>query len=313
MLIPEAELSIEAYHADPAQTNTKLKDLHDRGPAFYKMKYIDRTVSSEATEAMERGSALELYHFDHAAFERRYAVKPEGMTFASTAGKDWQRRALAAGKKVIKAEDLEAVGLMSAAMRANPTIAELTRKGVAQLTARYVGGKAGEPDFGLAVQTRPDWFNEHGCRFSEGRPYFADLKKTRDFSEWFDPSDPSNPRVGSPIWKYGYHRQAGILERCFAQHGFGNTDHFLIVVEEIPPYRCHAFRMGEGYRELGWRAAARDLALLQNCLAKDEWPALPGIGELPIQLEPPAWMEEREAREFDAANQNGPQVYGGVG
>lgn len=305
MIYSEQDISIEDYHLHPAVSNTKLADLRLRGPLFYWMKYIQRVLESESTEAMALGNALELFFFDQPAFERRYAIKPAGMTFASNAGKAWRAAAEARKQSIIKAEDLEDVGRMAGALRGNPLVMELIQKGRAQLTARYKGAKQGEPDFGLDVQSRPDWFNPDGCRWSEGRPYFVDLKKTRDFGEWYDPRDPSSPRAGMPIWKYGYHRQAGIVERAFAQEGYRDTDHFLAVVEEIPPYRCHAFRMGEAYREIGWRAAARDMVQLRQCLETNQWPALPGIGSAPIQLEPPTWLEEREAREYDAAGENG--------
>lgn len=301
MIITCDKLSIEQYHADPAITNSKLKDLRQRGPLYYHRKHVRKVIEQEPTRAMNAGQALEDAYFFPAMFKRRWAMKPAGMKFNTVDGKRWQATAESMGQSILPDDDRQAIEGMMKSLKENTVAQELLAAGVAQLTARYTGGKEGQPDFGLALQTRPDWFNEKGCRHSQGRPYFADLKKTADLGAWWDFMNPKDTKHARPIFQFGYHIQAGIVERCFAQEGFMDTDHFLVVVEEQEPFRSQVFRMAEDYRKIGWNEAARTLNVLQNCLRLKQWPAVPGGEGGPIELEPPNFVLEMEAQKYDAA------------
>lgn len=301
-------LSIEAYHNDDAISNSKLSVFREC-PLLYKKTYIDKTIERKATKALDDGSAFDTLVFDgEKKFKEKYACKPRVYTDEKTGEeKKWNGNATAckawlAIQEVnnitpIDADRHELFYQMHRSMMMNPLVYQLLNTGESQLTLRRDAQK-----FGLAVQVRPDLFSftpidipELGLS-SNGRPYMCDLKTTADFSDWFDPIDPCDPRNGSPVWKYNYHRQGGFAQ-WVAFQDVGETDHFLIVAEKQEPFRCGVVKLSNDYLELGWAACEADLTRLAACKLANKWPSSP-VGVL--ELNPPQFLLDKAAREAQA-------------
>ncbi len=204
----------------------------------------------------------------------------------------------AAGKVVLDGDAWSRFVLMREAVRKNPMAAAIIAQSRAQLTFRM---KAQKFD-GLEVQVRPDLFSEKPIDLPEfgltsgGLPFFTDLKTTADFGEWFDFIDPTNPRLGAPVWNFGYHRQAGFVQ-WVGHKDVGKTAHFLLVVEKDEPYRVGIIALAPDFLELGWAAVEGDLRRLVACQTANQWPGSPaGV----VTLNPPSFLLEKGAREAQA-------------
>jgi hypothetical protein len=300
------DLHIDAYHAHDAISSSKLKVFRE-SPLLYKRMFLDRACEKERTKALDEGAGFDSLLFDgEAAFAAKYICKPptypdketgEAKPWNGNAGycKAWAAKQDAANMVVLDADAYARFALMRDAIRKHPLAAALLGQGVPQVSFRC---KAGKFD-GLELQVRPDWYSEKPIEIpalglsSGGLPYLLDLKTTADFNDWFDPIDACDPRAGSPVWKFGYHRQGGLAQIVCAQD-IGKTAHFLLVVEKSEPFRVGVVCLNDEYLDLGWAACEADLNRLALCRKTNTWPGSPtGV----IKLPPPSWLLEKGARE----------------
>ena len=300
-------LTIEAYHEHEAITNSKLKVFREC-PLKYKRYFLDHADEKERTKALDEGAGFDCLLFDgDDEFSRKFALKPD--TYPGEKGeskwngnanycKAWSAARDAEGKIVLDSDAWSKFVLMRQAIQQHPAAMAIINQSVSQLTFRLNSAK-----FGFEVQTRPDLFSkdpisrpEFGLD-SQGLPFFCDLKTTANFSDWFDPIDPTDHRAGSPVYKFGYHRQAGLCQ-WVAHKDLGKSHHFLMVVEKAEPYRVGIIELGADYLNLGWDAVEADLKNLAACRLTKIWPGSP---QSVIKLQPPQWLLDKSAREAMAA------------
>ncbi len=285
-------LDIDEYHAHQAVSSSKLKTIRSKGFGDFKLRYIDRVLPKIDTKALLIGRAFDKKFFDgDEAFFREFSVKPEGLDLTTKAGRAWKEEN--PGPR-ISAEEYADFCAMENEIRAHPDAALLLSAGEPQVSIRRHSTQ-----YGFEIQTRPDWLAITPPPGVQNK-YILDLKTTVDFSLWFDPFDPLAPFNGSPVWKFGYHKQAALAQWLAAQEEeIGKTDHFLLVVEKQLPYRVGVIQLDEEYLAIGWNSVQRDLMMLSRAYERDEWPSSPtGI----IKLFPPAFLDQKEAREYDAAS-----------
>lgn len=287
-------LDINEYHSHTAISNSKLKAFRQKGPLFYKKKYIDKTIPEVKTEALSDGTAFETFLTEHGKFDSRYIVRPEGMDFRTVAGKSW--KANYEGWEIITTEKLQTFQAMADALREHPLTGPMIadKNSIGQVSLRHMSSV-----FGLEMQTRPDWLNLKGCELSNGEPYINDLKTTDDFGDWFDWKDPNNMNAAiRTITKYDYHRQAALAQHvCIQDPEIGKVAQFLTVIEKQEPFRCGVFKMADSVLEIGFQSIERDLKRLKSCMDKNEWP---NPTDKLITVAAPIWMQEAEIREYDA-------------
>ncbi len=303
-------LHMSDYHAHEAISSSKLKVFRE-SPLLYKRTFLDGVVTRASSAALREGAGFDSLLFDgDADFARNYACKPASYPDAKTgeakswhggAGfcKAWEAAREAEGITILAADAWERFVLMREAIRRNPLAKALLGQGEAQVSFR----RKSEKFDGLEVQVRPDWFSEQPLCIPElgidtlGQPYLLDLKTTADFGDWFDPIDPSDPRSGSPVWKFGYHRQGG-LAQWVAHKDIGKTAHFLLVVEKEEPFRVGIVCLSDDYLDLGWAACEGDLNRLVACRTANVWPGSPtGV----LTLSPPQFLLDKSARESQTA------------
>ena len=299
-------MPLAEYHNHDAVSSSKLSVFREC-PLLYKRTFLDRVVTRASTAALKEGAGFDSLLFDgDAAFAATYVCKPATYIDSKTdetkpwngnsnTCKAWLAAAEAQGKVILDADAMLRFSLMRDAIGKNPLAKALLSQGEAQVTFRREALKFD----GLEVQVRPDWFSEQPIEIPElgissgGHPYLLDLKTTANFSDWWDPIDPHSPKQGSPVWNYGYHRQAGFAQ-WVCHKDVGETAHFLLVVEKDEPFRVGIVQLSPDYLDLGWAAVEGDLTRLAACRAANKWPGSP---EGVLGLKPPLWLEEKAARE----------------
>ena len=100
--LPEAD-----YHADPALSASGIKNLL-QSPADYWFQSVHNPDREDFdTTATAKGTLYHLMFFEPERFKETYAIKPEGMSFATKDGKAW--RADHEHMQIVKYEDVQEV------------------------------------------------------------------------------------------------------------------------------------------------------------------------------------------------------------
>jgi exodeoxyribonuclease VIII len=256
----------EVYHAHSAISHSKL-ELFRRRPISYYRRFIAKTVARpEPTEAFRLGSAAHCAVLEPATFWDRYALRPEGIDRRTKDGKIAfaEFEAANAGKTIITQEENNAVCEMVVAARLHPLASELLAAGLPELSWRV------QPDKGMDLQCRTDWFNPAGCELSGGRPYVADLKTVESLD-----SDAFR-NFERACFNFGYHRQAGFYLPLITEIlGSPVFDFYFVAVEKCEPYGVAVYRLSDAATARGHDETITDLIRLQACVKSEQWPNLP--------------------------------------
>lgn len=256
----------EQYHANEAISHSKL-ELFRRRPISYYRRFIAKTVARpEPTEAFRLGSAAHCAVLEPATFWDRYALRPEGIDRRTKDGKIAfaEFEAANVGKTVITQDEAGSVQEMTAAVQHHPLASQLLAAGLPELSWRV------QPDKGMDLQCRTDWFNPAGCDLSGGRPYIADLKTVESLD-----SD-SFRNFERACFNFGYHRQAGFYLPLITEIlGSPVFDFYFIVVEKAEPYGVAVYRLSDAATARGHDETITDLLRLQSCIKDQQWPNLP--------------------------------------
>lgn len=138
----------DAYTKSPAYGSSAVEAFGTMGLERWAYEYAgDGRYSGSSSKFAAGGGALDALVTANKSFADCFAVKPEGMTFATKEGKAW--RDLQGGKEIIDAKQEREI--LAALPRVKEAISVLAngREVSYQVTLRGVVG-------GLEVQTRPD-------------------------------------------------------------------------------------------------------------------------------------------------------------
>lgn len=138
----------DAYTKSPAYGSSAVEAFGTMGLERWAYEYAgDGRYSGSSSRFAAGGGALDALVTANKSFADCFAVKPEGMTFATKEGKAW--RDLQGGKEIIDAKQEKEI--LAALPRTKEAISVLAngREVSYQVTLRGVVG-------GLEVQTRPD-------------------------------------------------------------------------------------------------------------------------------------------------------------
>lgn len=275
------DLSIADYHADTALSKSKLADLDDCGPEFYHGRHITKTIPHEESDALRFGRLFDSFIDDEQRERARWAEfppadlgsrpsdrernakEPKPETVARIARWD-AYLARNVGKELVEVHDRKRMERMGAALNANPHFAALWPKCARQVTIRR-----DLPDFGVALQSRPDGLClEHG--------FAVDVKTIDDIA--------SIPRQ---TIAFSYALQAAIGQWLLAQEGH-QIEWFLAFVEKAEKPRTRLYRIPEVALAAEWNRAKRLIKDVADRIASGNWTeAHPA--EIPI-LDLPHWQ-----------------------
>lgn len=182
------DLSNDLYHACDGYSSTQLRMVQRGGTAalaWYKSAPRDESRSG----ALSLGTAVHTAILEPERFDEAFVCAPD-VNLRTSDGKAalaaFEEQCEADGLTPMKSDDYRKVCLMRDSAMAQPFIAALLQRGVAELSVFY------RTEQGVLFKVRPDWFGEL-C----GVPFVMDVKTTDDVHDF-----------GKSVEKYGYHIQA---------------------------------------------------------------------------------------------------------
>lgn len=255
----------EQYHSGPGVSKSDL-DLILRSPRHYKSK-----EERKETPALILGSAIHMSVFQREEYCKRYAIKPEGMNFATKEGKAW-RDFHGENKIILSWEDSQACEGITKAVREHPIAADLLSDGEPEVTGYWQDPEAPH----ILCKLRADWINK-------AKQVIVDLKTCMDARERDFKRDAYN---------HGYHRQAafylyGVSQITRIEH----RDFYFIAVEKEPPYGVAVYKASEDMILEGLKDCAKAMGIYKRCLEEDRWPCYP---EEVQELGLPGWVTRKE-------------------
>jgi len=274
------------YTATDCVGSHRLDDLTPY-PIRYKLRYLDKKLPERPdTPDFRFGRFVHSLALEGDELTKaRYIVIPEGAPKWPTerqliaknpsaetkaAIKWWEEfKVLAAGREALSLDDWNLGFAMIEAVRANPSLAGLFKRGKPEVTFRHKMAYFG-------IQSRIDWLDEE----DEAGVHITDLK-TISALEQFD----------EHFRKYNYYRQAAFYRLVVARVLGLQTSQVqfsFAVVEKQEPYLSvrrdpDAESLAKGEEEV-----IRDLTLLKSCYQNNQWP---GPVDSPVSL--PLWVTRR--------------------
>lgn len=259
----------------PSVSGSTLFTLHESCPAkALAGHYLSPWPRDEGdTAATAFGTALHTLILEPDAFQERYAVKPEDMTFASREGKAW--RAENEGRGIIRQADFDLMCAMRDAAERHPAARNAFEGGAAEVTA-----VTQDAETGLWLKVRPDYL----------RPGLAiNLKSTADAAE--------QPWTRDAV-KYGYHVSAALAVDVLRD--LGEKAHYaFVVIEKEPPHLVSVRVLDDAFMLAGRMIYRRALQAFAECLAKFEPKDWPGYGDDVTTVNIPPWLD-RQLNGFSA-------------
>lgn len=293
-------LPIEKYHESSALSNSKIGSYIEKGALWYRGAFIDKTIEQPDSKAFKKGRLFDaMVTGGQTEIDANYVLQPATYTNkknetkpwhnGADACKEWNAEREAEGKEVVSQADWDNAAAMMEAVLQHQLAKELLALCEFQVSLRQKFAK-----WGVEIQARPDGLSRKPHKDTRGKRFTLDVKTTADFMEWVNETNPGAWSEGSPIHKYGYHRQ-GALDNCLCslEPEIGETIHLLLVVEKAAPYRVAVVELTEAYLEIGWKEIERHGAKLASYITSGKWPTSPqGI----ISMGPPAKLIDREQR-----------------
>lgn len=159
----------------------------------------------------------------------------------------------AAGKVVLKADEIAAVDAMALELGAHPVVSQLFAEGNPEQSFYWQ-----DPETLVTLRGRTDWRTTW-----RGRPLIVDYKTTGD-------ADPNEWRWDAG--RYGYHQQdcwyrEGLDHLTGEQHGF-----VFVVQETKPPHLVSVCEIDDDAREIGTQRNRVARRIFLDCMTRDEWP-----------------------------------------
>lgn len=250
----------DVYHASPGVSASILKAYAIS--AQHGLAAEQKRLHVAAPETLASGSAYHCCNLEPDRFKRDYAVKPNGMSFATKEGKEW--RAAQSGKIIAHAEAEAFKGMRDVAMADSVAGSFLRAKGRMELSLYD------EWD-GVPVRARFDKLTDDDV--------IIDLKKTtsakpRDFIR--------------QICYLGYVIQAAFYLRMLGDRANGFA---FIAQEATPPYPVFCCQLGDQSYSKGLSEVDRLLELRAKCHRDKKWPGYV-TSEDPYVIELPKWYLE---------------------
>lgn len=265
------DASINDYHAnDRYHSKTRLKDFDARGPAYFRRRWIDKSLHFGDSEALRIGRAFDTIFDSEADYERQYLVQPANLDRRTKGGKAWVAEAEMSGKEVISADDDSLIRTMKRNALQNESAVALLEGCKSQLTMRAEWCE----HFG--IQSRIDFTNLEGNDASGGVPYLLDLKSTRSVRGF-----------ERDIHTFAYDGQQALGRMIARELGIPKMKHFLLISEKQGGRQAQVLELTSEYVDIGEAWCRGVIGRLERCYAEDHWP----VTECEYRVvEPPRWL-----------------------
>ena len=277
------------YLALDAMSGSKLEKLR-RSPLQY--RYAEIEAEEEASDALDRGTALHLAILEPALFDGRYVTigQCEGRKKGDGLRCTYQGSVYRAGKSfckthdpdagepqdpaihVLKQDDYDAVTGMRDAVLAHPRASTLF-EGAGEFEATVVWE---DEETGVLCKARPD-------RLIERAGMHVSLKSCRDASPWFFPGDAE---------RRGYFRSVAFYRRGLRAIGWPYEATTVLAVESCPPFDLITYLALEEDLDDADREVTRLLREYRRCAEDNHWPGYDCGPSGLLELRRPAWARD---------------------
>lgn len=257
-----------------------LKAMRQGPPAMVPWK---RSHPDEISDAMKLGTAAHCAILEPHRYLTSYAHKPDGMSFATKEGKAWKAE-VPEGVVILTHDQWGQVADILDAFLSKPAAADALKSAEAiEASLRW-----NDPDTGLPLKARPDWFTEDG--------YVVDLK----ISRWASANVAFRAYVDGWMHQLA-HYYAGLLECGAAMKGAR-----LVIVHPQPPqsFRVYCVELKRDALGMLHLENERTIKEMAACAASGVWPGAPEEWtaiDLPAaaltQMAAITWDEEHEIGE----------------
>lgn len=272
------DLSIEAYHQEPTVgtsiSSSGLRTLLLECPAkYWAHSHLNPSRVPKETAAMNFGRAAHALVLGEPAFNAAFVVSPYD-DFRSKEARVWRDAQV---KTVLKADQLETIHAMAAAIKRTPQTANAFGDGRPEVSIIWK-----DTDTGIYLKSRPDWLP-------------ADY--TTHFAQEFKTAVSIEPRkLSAQAFALGYDMQAALVyDGLVAVTGERPLGVAHIVQEKEPPYLCDLRLFAPEQIEAGRTRYRKALQIFYRCLnemerGKPPHIAWPGYTQEPTYFETPNWV-----------------------
>lgn len=254
------------YDAIDADNFSTIKHI-EKSPAHY--LYRKQNPDTEDTDARIRGRVTHI-----AVFEPERMADVAVWLGGKRQGAAWQTFIAASqGREIIKAEAMDEVGAMAAAIRSSPQVAPWLAKGQAEVTALWIEST---PTRMWRCKGRIDFISEHNGGA------ILDLKTTYDASP---------DTFGRTVLRNDYHVQAAFYVDGVRAATGRELPFFFIAAEASAPYVVQMYRVPDEVLEMGREKYRGWLQKLHECRSRNQWH---GYAATETELVLPRWAMPSE-------------------
>lgn len=183
--------------------------------------------------------------------------------------KAFMAEAKAAGKVVLKPEEIAVIDEMASALEANKAVMALLRDGQPEQSIYWR-----DPETNLLLRGRSDWVTQ-----LHDSPVIVDYKTCQN-------ANPDDFR-----WEVGkrfYHQQDAWYREGY-EHLTGVPHGFVFIAQEkTAPYLPSVVELDNDARDIGAQRNAVARRVFLDCMTRDHWPAWPGITQVSVPNARPA-------------------------
>lgn len=262
-----ADEPIGDYHSSAGWSKSQIWDHASRGPQYFYLRHVAKSIPSEETSALAHGSLLHRWlEVGDKFFSEVVSPPDEMLTDTGLVGKKAKQWAAenAPEQLLISAKELRQIQREVAAIKGHKAAMELIDSAVAhEISVRW---RSPEGD---QLRCRPDLCTED---------VWVDLKTTRETD------------ILASFWKsvmsYGYHAQDGHYQWGMEAAGMEARPLHFIVVSTLPPHQCHVVTLPHSLVADGRKVMLRSLADIRLRMDLDYWmPDQHGeVVELPVPV-----------------------------
>lgn len=254
---------LSVYHsnritAQPSVSSSGLRFLWGKSPRHFFAKWAFNPAAEhedDETKAFTIGRAAHHLFLGEDNFSLEYIQRPEKIAGLAWQGNRTECRAFikaqaAAGRTVLKPEDIKTIKGMAASLSQDRMAMDLLQGQVEQTLI------APDEDTGIWLRARPDVIPT-----ADG--IFADLKTTESVVD---------VDLKRTLRNYGYHMQGALIWQVCEELGLPFDGFVLIFIEKSPPYCTRVVELTD--EDLG-RGRLQNIAmtrLIKRCMDEGNWP-----------------------------------------
>ncbi len=252
------------YHASPALSNSMLSSLAITPAHCYALHIDPQRPAREGTAPMKLGRLAHAMILEPHTVGEAFAVRPDGMTFTTKAGKAW-RASIGAGVSIVTADEYAASQKQRDAIMSVGVLRHLLSVGKPEVSLFWTDAATG-----LACRARPDWLHFVAPK----RVIALDIKTISELRE---------RSVDRAITAYGYHRQRAHYVNGLRACGLEVEEFGFAFVTSTYPYIAMPVLLDDETLNQGHDEIDELVARFAHCRQTGVWPAF-GDGFQPAGL-----------------------------